>query len=104
MLAHSIFRGRSGDLDYLHIFTIGLLYCKGTTNQKMDALLATYDTNDDGILFTTSMKKINTDLVTTAAVIMPALVHKVQLDEADAQANEEVDNQVNEANSLIFGN
>ena len=70
----------------------------------MDALLKTYDTNDDGILFTTSMKKINADLVTTAAVIMPAIVHGVDLDEADAQANEEVDNQVNEANGLIFGN
>ena len=41
------------------------------------------------------MKKINTDLVTIAAVIMPALVHGVDLDEADSQGNEEVDNQVN---------
>ena len=87
MLSHAIFQGRSGDLDYLHIFTIGLLYCKGTSNQKMDALLTTYDTNGDGILFTTSMKKINTDIVTTAAVIMPALVHGIGLEEADGQGS-----------------
>lgn len=69
----------------------------------MDALSKTYDTNDDGILFTTSMKKINTDLVTIACVIMPAIVSGVEFDEADAQGNEEVDRQVNEANGLIFG-
>lgn len=69
----------------------------------MDALSNTYDTNNDGILFTTSMKKINTDLVTIACVIMPAIVNGVEFDEADAQGNEEVDRQVNEANGLIFG-
>ncbi len=70
----------------------------------MDALLATYDTNGDGIIFTTSMKKILTDIVTVAGVILPAIVGSVDFDQADSQGSEAVDNLVNDTNGIIFGN
>lgn len=104
MLSHSIFQGRSGDLDWLHLFTISLLYAKGNAAQKVDALLSTYDTNGDGIIFTTSMKKILTDVVTVAGVVMPAIVAGVDFDEADSQGGEAVDTLVSDSNGIIFGN
>lgn len=104
LISHSIFQGRGGDLDWLHLFMIGLLYAKGNAAQKVDSMLLTYDTNGDGIIFTTSMKKILTDLVTIAGVIMPAIVANVDFEEADAQGGEAVDTLVSDTNGIIFGN
>ena len=104
LVSHSIFQGRGGDLDWLHLFMIGLLYAKGNAAQKVDAMLLTYDTNGDGIIFTTSMKKILTDLVTIAGVILPAIVHNVEFEEADAEGGEAVDTLVSDTNGIIFGN
>ena len=75
MVAHEVFTARGGDLDWLHLFTIGLLYCKGKSSEKVESLLLTYDTNGDGVLFTQSIKKIITDLVTISAIVVPAIAH-----------------------------
>ena len=83
-MSHSIFQGRGGDLDWLHLFMIGLLYAKGSTDQKFNAMLLTYDPYGGEVIFITSMRKILTDLVMIANVILPAIVKNIDFEEAKA--------------------
>ena len=104
MVSHECFQARGGDLDWLHLFAIGLLYTKGKSNEKVEALLATYDTNGDGVLFTQSIKKIITDLVNISALIVPAIAHNLTFEEAAEKTDESKDQFVTDSNYEIFQN
>ena len=54
---------------------LGLLYCKGSLSEKIDAVLLTFDENHDGIIFTQTVKKIIRGTTTIAAAILPAVYH-----------------------------
>ena len=58
----------------MHIMPFGLLYARGPIAKRVDAIYAMYDSNHDGMMFTTSMKKIVRDMITIAVIIIPALV------------------------------
>ncbi len=104
LVSHDCFQARGGDLDWLHLFTLGLLYCKGKSNEKIDALLLTYDTNGDGVLFTQSIKKIISDLVYTSAIIMPSIAHSLSFEEANEKTDESRDQFITDSNFEIFQN
>ncbi len=102
ILSHSIFKARGGDLDWLHVFTLGLLYANGTIAEKIDALLQTYDSNGDGIIFTQTVKKIVTDVATVAAVIVPALYHNLDFENAEQKTEEAMDTFIGDSMFKIF--
>ena len=104
LVSHDCFRARGGDLDWLHVFTIGLLYAKGKSNEKVEALLLTYDTNGDGVLFTQSIKKIIGDLVQISAIIVPAIAHGISFEEAAEKTDDSKDQFISDSNFEIFQN
>lgn len=84
------------------IFHLGLLYCKGSLNEKIDAILEIYDGNHDGIIFIQSVKKLIKGVTTIAAVILPALYHNYSFKRADEKMEEAVDDFVSDNIFKIF--
>ena len=62
----------------------GLLYARGPITKRVDALFAMYDSNQDGMMFTTSMKKIIRDMIMISVIIVPALVNGKEIAEVEA--------------------
>ena len=61
-------------MDKYHLLALGLLYARGTTPEKVEAIFSLYDVNGDGCLYTTSLRRLLKDSLLIAGVLVPALL------------------------------
>lgn len=73
LLRHELFRSGK-HFDKYHLLALGLLYARGTTPEKVDAIFNLYDMNDDGYLYTTALRRLLKDTILIAGVLVPALI------------------------------
>lgn len=59
-----------------------MLYNRGTTSQKVDVIFKTYDKSRDGVLYTTTLKRIIRDFIQIAVIMVPSLVAQNDLTKA----------------------
>ena len=68
-----MFQGKNANLDHNRVVILGLLYCRGDTIMRINALFKTFDLNGDGDMFINSLKRIIIDLIMISCVIVPAI-------------------------------
>lgn len=81
----------SGDhLDSKKIFALGFLYCRGTAQEKVDAIFSIYDKNGDGTVFVNAFRKIVKVVVATAICVMPQIIYNLDVVEAEEKTYDDV--------------
>ncbi len=77
LLSQPLFRRGEEALDRFHLVPLGLLYTRGTTQHKVDSIFKTYDSNGDGIIYTTTIKRIIRDFIHIAVLMIPSIaIHR----------------------------
>lgn len=69
---------------------LGLLYNRGTVSQKVQVIFKTYDKSKDGVLYTTTLKRIIRDFIQIAVIMVPELVSQNHLIKAQDAFGDQV--------------
>lgn len=83
LLNCDIFKSKSGNgIDPKRVFALGILYCKGKAEEKVNAIFTIHDKNNDGTVFVNPLRKLIKTIISSATILLPALYHDLNLNES----------------------
>lgn len=83
LLKCDLFKNKWGSgIDAKRVFALGILYCKGKAEEKINAIFTIHDKNGDGTVFVNPVRKLVKTLFSTAATLLPALYYDLNLAES----------------------
>lgn len=78
-----MFKNKWGSgIDAKRVFALGILYCKGKAEEKINSIFTIHDKNGDGTVFVNPVRKLVKTLFSTAATLLPALYYDLNLAES----------------------
>lgn len=102
LLRHALFKsGRH--LDKYHLLPLGLLYSRGSTQEKVEAIYSMFDISGDRFLYTTSLKRLIRDIFIIAGVLVPSISMGKDVATPDPSTMQEIDSMVEHTINALFG-